>query len=333
MARAWFIVALWLSGAAQAQPLERFAFKRPQLGTDIQIILYAPNAVQANRAASAAFARIDTLEARLSDWRSDSELSQLPTGSATRVSQELWDVLEAAQHIAEASNGAFDVTIGPLSRLWRWSMRRGFFPDQEKLISTRSKVGYRYLVLNPAHQTVRLTKPGMSLDLGGIGKGYAADIALGLLETLGYPYALVDAGGDMAIGAAPPGTVGWGISVESVGPGGLRTKEEVFLADCGIASSGATYRYLEHEGVRYSHIVDPGTGIGVTHERIVTVIAPTGMLADAWASAYSVMEFQQALSHAEAKDLLALRIVQREEEGYVMQEAGGQSFARRYPLY
>ena len=335
MVRAWIVLALCVSGSAQAQPLERFAFQRSLMGSDVRIVLYAPSAPQASRAADSAFERIDKLESKLSDWRSDSELSRLSAMEDTvgHVSRELWDVLLVAQRVAEASNGAFDVTVGPLSRLWRWSMRRGILPAQDELISARSRVGYRFMQLDSARQAVWLTKPGMRLDLGGIGKGYAADVALALLDSLGYTHALVDAGGDMAIGAAPPGTEGWHIKVDSVGGEGMRIEHEVILQKCGVAASGATYRYLEHEDVRYSHIVNPATGLGVTHERIVTVVAGSGMLADAWASAFSVMDAEDALRHASASDSLAVRIVQRKGGRYVMRMAGEWGFARGNHLY
>ncbi|MCH8961188.1 MAG: FAD:protein FMN transferase, partial [Bacteroidetes bacterium] len=180
------LIGLCWSVEGRAQPLERYAFSRGQMGTTFNIVLYAPDSVLARRAADAAFARIDTLNQRLSDYLVDSELSRLSAtageGRAVPVSDDLWTVLMAAQRMAEQTGGAFDVTVGPLTRLWRWAMRRNRLPPEDRLEQARKAVGYRHLVLDRAARAVGLKKPGMRLDLGGIAKGFAVDEALAVLH-------------------------------------------------------------------------------------------------------------------------------------------------------
>ncbi len=304
----------------RAQPLERYAFSRGQMGTTFNIVLYAPDSALAHRAAEAAFARIDTLNQRLSDYLADSELSRLSAtagqGRAVPVSDDLWAVLMAAQRMAEQTGGAFDVTVGPLTRLWRWAMRRNRLPPEHELEQARQAVGYRHLVLDSAARAVGLIKPGMRLDLGGIAQGFAVDEALDVLHAYGLTRVLVDGGGDIRLGDPPPGKLGWRIEVSSINADGEIMQEERFLARKAIATSGATYRYVEVDGVRYSHILDPHTGMGLTDERLVTVIAPTGMQADALASALSVLGLDDGLAFAAGIPEVAARFIQGRAEGY-----------------
>ena len=304
----------------KAQPLERYAFSRAQMGTQFNIVLYAPDSVRARRAADAAFARIDTLNQYLSDYLSESELSRLSaTAGSDRdvpVGDDLWTVLQNAQRLAAQTDGAFDVTVGPLTRLWRWAMRRGRLPPDDELAQARAAVGYRHLVLDSVARTARLVRPGMRLDLGGIAKGYAVDEALAVLQVHGLPHALIDGGGDIRLGEPPPGKRGWRVELSTVHADGERTTEARMLARRAIATSGATYRYVEVDGIRYSHILDPRTGMGLTDERLVTVIAPTGMQADALASVLSVLRPDEALVFADGLSEVAVRLIQRAQDGY-----------------
>ena len=302
-----------IAEAAFGQPLERYTFVRPQMGTQVRIVLYAADSTRAAKAAAMAFDRIESLNGLLSDWLIDSELSLLSGtyNEQVAVSRDLWNVLSEAQRIAKRSHGHFDVTVGPLTRLWRWSARRNQLPPEDALANAKTAVGYQYLVLDSTEQSVRLTRPDMRLDLGGIAKGFAADEALSVLLNLGFSASMVDAGGDIALGAAPPQTDGWPIKVLAVDSSGHRVNTAVHLSACGVAASGSTYRYLEYEGTRYSHIVNPKTGMGVTFERIVTVVASSAMRADAWASAYSVMDADEALQHSKALFQVDLFMVDR----------------------
>ena len=295
------------------------------MGTTFNLVLYAPDSALARRAADAAFARIDTLNQRLSDYLSDSELSRLSAtagqGRAVPVSDDLWTVLKAAQHLAEQTDGAFDVTVGPLTRLWRWAMRRERLPPEDRLDEARQAVGYRHLALDSAARAVCLKKPGMRLDLGGIAKGFAVDEALGVLQAHGLTRVLVDGGGDLRLGDPPPGTPGWRVEVSGVTTDGKTVQEARFLARKAVATSGATYRFVEVDGVRYSHLLDPRTGMGLTVERLVTVVAPTGMQADALASALSVLGPDDGLALAAGLPEVAARFIQGTAEGYQQRQS------------
>jgi len=272
-------------------PLHRFEYARLRMGTTVRIVLYAPDESHARPAADSAYRRIDELEARLSHYRPDSEVSRLSRASGTgprRVSPELLEVLTAAIRFSELSDGAFDVTVGPLVRLWKESVRTRRLPDPRSLAAARALVGYRRIKLDPASQAVALEAPGMLLDLSAIGKGDAADEALRALVAAGVSCALVDAGGDMRFSSAPPGQSGWKIAIENPNgdPGARQTVE---LSNAAVATSGDTYQYVEIAGRRYSHILDPRTGLGVEEAASATVVAPDGMTADALATALCVM--------------------------------------------
>jgi homoserine O-acetyltransferase len=261
------------------------------MGTTVRIVLYAPDASAAGGSAAAAFSRIAELDDRLTDYRETSELMALcrtAGGPPVDVSPDLFDVLAAAQRLAARTVGAFDVTIGPLSHLWRRARATGDVPDAAALATAWRLVGYQKLHLSPDIGTVRLDEPGMILDLGGIAKGYAADEALAVLARRGAPRALVAVGGDIAAGDAPPGTGGWEVGVAPLGPRGARVPA-VTLQRAGISTSGDAEQYLDAGGKHYSHIIDPITGSAASERRGVTVIAPNGMTADALATAVKLL--------------------------------------------
>jgi thiamine biosynthesis lipoprotein len=275
------------------QSLSRFTFSEAIMGTEFRIVLYGADAAAVERAVAAAMLRGREIDSLLSDWRSDSELSRLArlAGADTCVaaSQDLMSVLEYAQDVAVRSGGAFDVTIGPMSRLWRWAMRRGHLPPEPRLVAARKAVGHEKLIVDFSAGCIRLTTGEMRLDLGGIAKGYAADEMLRTLTPFGITIALVDAGGDIVAGNRPPAATGWVVETRSIGGDGSRETDVLYLANAAVATSGDRYRYLDADGIRYSHLLDPRTGFGLTQRRHVTVVAPSGMEADALASAISVI--------------------------------------------
>jgi thiamine biosynthesis lipoprotein len=172
--------------------------------------------------------------------------------------------------------------------LWRNARRKRALPAAEQIAEYRARVGWQKLTLDPMTKRARLAQPEMRLDCGAIAKGYAIDAALQTLRDRGWPHALVAGGGDMAAGEPPPGQAGWKIEVAALdGDGSLR--EVVLLANRAIATSGDAFQYLEIDGVRYSHIVDPRTGVGLTDHSLVTVLAPDCATADSLATAVSVL--------------------------------------------
>jgi thiamine biosynthesis lipoprotein len=268
----------------------RFEFFQVEMAVPIKIVIYAGDEATADKAAAAAFGRIRQLNGILSDYDSESELRRLCDTSSEGVRH----VLSRAQALSERTGGAFDVTVGPVVRLWRRARRRKVLPPPDRLEAARDLLGYRLLRLDEDRRTVELLKPGMRLDLGGIAKGYAIDEALAVLRRHGITRALVDAGGDIGLGDPPPDRPGWLIGVASLEPNSPPSRY-LWLSNVAIATSGDTWQYVEIDGKRYSHLVDPRTGVGLTDHSTVTVIAEDGMTADGLASAVSVLGPEKGL--------------------------------------
>ena len=198
---------LLVPGSLAAADLQSFEAVEPHMGTLVRIQLYAADTTQANQAFRAAFDRIAQLDAALSDYQPESEVNRLcrsAAGRPVKVSADLFRVLASANQVAEWTGGAFDVTLGPVTLLWRQARRQHRLPDPDALREALLRSGYRKLHLDAAARTVTLDQEGMRLDLGGIAKGYAADEALAALAELGIHRALVAASGDLAIGDPPP---------------------------------------------------------------------------------------------------------------------------------
>jgi FAD:protein FMN transferase len=279
-----------LPNLSQAQLLTRFEFSEPHMGTLCRIICYAADPGTAKQASKAAFARIANLDDIMSDYSPTSELTRLNQqsgGPSQKVSPDLFLVLSEAQQVSEMTDGAFDVTVGPVVKLWRRARRRRELPDPARLAQVLSAVGFRKLQLSAESQSVRLVEPGMALDLGGIAKGYAADEGLRVLRQSGLSRALVAAGGDIVVGGPPPGTEGWTIGVSPLEPS--KSAMHLLLSEAAVSTSGDAEQFVEIGGKRYSHIVDPKTGIGLIGHRSVTVVAPKGIISDSLATALCVM--------------------------------------------
>jgi len=305
----------WQGAGAGGAPLRRFEFTEPQMGMPFRIVLYAPDENLAAQAARAAFARVAELNQVLSDYEEQSELVLLNrsagSGRDVPLSADLWRVLERAQQLAARTDGAFDVTVGPAVQLWRRARRQRELPIPERLTAALRAVGYRYLVLDPRRRTARLEVAGMRLDLGGIAKGYALDQALAVLRARGLPRALVSGGGDMVAGAPPPDAKAWRIELAPLDVADAPPALFVWLKHAGLATSGDLFQHVEISGRRYSHIVDPRTGIGLTDHSLVTVIAPDGLTADSLATAVSVLGPEAGLRLVESTRRVAARIVRQ----------------------
>lgn len=259
------------------------------MGTEARIVLYATDSATAHVAATAAFARIRELDRSLSDYRDDSQVAGVAAaagGPPVRVGEDLVVVLLNALALAEETDGAFDVTAGPLVALWREARRTGRLPDSSAIREALARVGWQHVQVDSTALTVRLGLPGMRLDLGGIGKGYAVDEALRTLYHLRVSRALVSLGGEIAVGRAPPGQQGWLIQIEHADA----ANRQLWLERAAVSSSGPAEQYVDIGGVRWSHVVDPRTGWALTTDVVATVVAPDGMRADAWATAVTVLD-------------------------------------------
>jgi len=284
------------------------------MGTLVRMVLYTTDPARAQKAATAAFDRLEELEEILSDYRDESELNRLTREVAGRpqaVSPELFEVLEQAQRFSQLSGGAFDITIGPLARLWREARRAKRLPDAAQLAQATAAVGWRNLELDPQNRTVMLKRADMKLDLGGIGKGYAADQALAVVRAYGVQTSLIAAGGDIRVSGLPPGRNGWRIDIENPDPKGKKPLCNVQLRDAAISTSGDTQQFLETGGERYSHIVSPVSGWGLKDAASTTVIARDGIAADALATALSVMPVEQGIKLVESVEGASAFLVRR----------------------
>jgi len=332
--------------------LRRFEYAEVHMGMPFKLVLYAADEASANTAAQAAYQRITQLDGTMSDYKPESELSRLSAtagqGRDVPVSSDLWRVLTAAGQLSEKSDGAFDVTVGPYVKLWRRARREKELPSPQRLAEARAAVGYKHLkfgnpvepldpvrstepgkpaapvksaapakpvAAGPAAHTVRLTEPHMRLDLGGIAAGYAIDEALAVLRAHVVTRALVDASGDIVVGDPPPGARGWRIGIAPLSTSGPPSRFAI-LSNAAVTTSGDAFQHVEIAGQRYSHIVDPHTGLGLTDRSSVTVIARDGITADSFATAVSVLGPKRGLELVEAEPAAAALIV-RQVEGQV----------------
>ena len=303
------IVAVFLASCASMREMDRdsdqesdrrslyrYEYTQVHMGVQARIVLYAPDRAAAERGAVAAFDRIAALDATMSDYRQDSELMRLADQSGTGpvpVSGDLFHVLRRSEQLARLSGGAFDVTTGPLVQLWRKARDTSTLPAPDALKAARSCSGYTLLRLDPEDSTATLASKDMRLDLGGIAKGFAADEALAILRAHGLPHAMIEFGGDIVTGDAPPREYDAADSPEN-DKAGWRITEPLsgrmfHLANAAISTSGDTVQFVVIDGVRYSHVLDPRTGVPLTSRIAVTVIAPEGILSDGLATMLSVL--------------------------------------------
>src|SRR5262249_14012750 len=222
--------------------------------------------------------------------------------------------LSRAQEVSRLSDGAFDVTVGPVVRLWRRARKTRQMPAAEELAKARALVGYQNVKLNEKERTVELAKSGMQLDLGGIAKGYAADAALAVLKEHGIRSALVAAGGDIAMSAPPPSAEGWRIGIAPLEDTNRPPSRYLLLHDAAVSTSGDAEQYVEIDGKRYSHIVDPKTGIGLVGRMSVTVVAPHGITADPMTKVVSVLGAERGLSIIDATEGAAALVARHTDD-------------------
>lgn len=290
-------IALLVSSCV-SKPLKLHSYKAVKMGVDFRIDLYAESEEMAEQAASKAFDRIEQINSVMSDYIVDSELWKLSdssgSNSAFRVSNDMWQILNFSKRINQLSEGAFDITAGPYILLWRKARVIKRLPDERSMKRAANRVGMDKIMFNDVDKSVKLAVPKMRLDLGGVAKGYAADEALKVLKAEGIEYAMVDGSGDISMTAHPEGD--WRIFIsDSQESSGFFVE----LSSCSIATSGDTFQNVEIGGKRFSHIVDPKTGIGVTDSFRVTVIARDGKTADALASSLTVMGPEKGISLVE----------------------------------
>jgi thiamine biosynthesis lipoprotein len=284
------LLTLSISCLAVVGAAEKFSFERPLMGTKFGLVCYAESRVVAEKAAEKAFSKAEEINAVASDYLPESELSLLSTksiGVPVPLSPLLFDLLDHSRRIAEATGGAFDPTLGPMTKLWRKTKTSGRLPDPENLAAARYACGWRHFTLDPEARTITLLRENMAFDLGGIAKGYSADLMLDYLAAAGIRQALVTAGGDIRLGDAPPGREGWKVAVKTFDVG--KNEEILTLSNAAVSTSGDLHQSVVIDGVSYSHILDPATGLGLTRRVAASVIADNAKFSDALATAACVL--------------------------------------------
>ncbi len=316
--RAPFLLCCIASALFAQNDLLRFEFSRPEMGTVFGITLYAESATKAKTASDAAFARVEALNKICSDYLPDSELIRLCQAGEAKVSDDLFEVVQRSQDIAEMCDGAFDISVGHLTNLWRRSKRKGTLPTEEQLSHAKALTDWRAIVLNTATKQIRLTRPKMQLDLGGIAKGFAADAALRVIEGQGIHRAVVAASGDMAFGDPPPGEPGWEVSLRTFdAPEATDKLFKLKLTRCGVSTSGDLHQSIEINGQRYSHIVDAKTGLGLTRRIACSVIAPDATTSDALATTLCVLGVEAGTELLATQKQIKARFAEPGENGAV----------------
>jgi len=266
----------------QPEDFQHQEYHHRAMGIEFRIVVKSPQGSDPTSAVLRAFERIDQIEDVASDWKRSSEVRQFcrsaPHSEPVSVSDDLAEILQISRQVHDQTQGRFDVTLGAATRLWRRCFRAERLPSESDLERVKKLCGMQFLEIKG--RQARLLKAGIEIDLGGIAKGYAVDKALQVLIESGFPHSLVDGGGDLAFGQAVPGSSGWLIDLSS----------EVyrFTSPGAVATSGAEARHIEVDGVLFSHILDPKTGLGLSRTVWVTVYVEKATIADAFATAYSV---------------------------------------------
>jgi thiamine biosynthesis lipoprotein len=281
--------------------------KRCQLlmGTTLTITLDGPRDECGEAALQAAFDEVKRLEGLLSDWQPESELSRLNRAGEAVLGPELDELLARSLELSERTQGAFDVSVGPLVVLWRAARAKDALPAQAERERAFERVGWRQIALEREAHRVHLCTRGMALDLGGIGKGYALDRAAAILRQRGRPRALLDFGGQLLALEAPQGRQGWPVAVRDP-RGGAEPLFELELRGRSLSTTADDQQGYLHEGHTYSHVFDPRSGAPVEGRLAACVLASDATRADAWSTAVYVLGARTGLELAEREGLAAL---------------------------
>jgi thiamine biosynthesis lipoprotein len=255
------------------------------MGSAYSVAVYGEDRTRMEEAVDAAFEEVHRLDEMLSNYKTESELSEINRAAAERpvaVTGELFDLLAACVKYSRESDGAFDITVGPLMKVWGFYKGTGRLPHRAEVRAALDRVGYRNIVLDGANRTVRFARPGVELDPGGIGKGYAVDRMIEVLKQYGIGTALVSASGSSIYGlGAPPGEKGWKVQIRDP-KDQSKSVAEVYLKDESMSTSGNYEKFFRAEGKIYSHIMDPRTGWPAQDVLSVSVVAPRTLDSEAW---------------------------------------------------
>lgn len=305
------------SDTNQDNAAEAYELSFPAMGTMLAFQAFSRDEQQVERVFNDARGEVERLGEILSDYSAESETVLLSApdkiGQWQTTSPELWEVLEICDRWHRLSDGAFDASVGRLSMLWRKARKSKTLPSQTEIDHALAQCGWQHVELDRAGRRVKLNRAGLRLDFGAMGKGFIIDKAYERLAKGGLPCALVRAGGDLRCGDAPPDRTGWPIEIARLSES--EEPQRFFLANAAVSSSGDLYQFLEIDGVRRSHVLDPRTGLGVPGPRLVTVIAATAAEADAADTAMCAMNDQAALKIANQLGNLQVRLATLQTDG------------------
>jgi FAD:protein FMN transferase len=283
--------------AASPAPLFRHEGTRLSMACVYSIVAYGPDARTLPFTVEAALDEIDRVDRLMSHYRPESPLSRLNREAGdgpVTVEPELLDFLAECMKYSRESDGAFDVTVGPLMKAWGFFRGEGRMPSEGELAEVRGRIGYAHVTLRAGERTIQFDRPGVELDLGGIGKGYAVDRAVSVLRSHGIAAALVSAGGSTIYGlGAPPGRRGWEVTIQDPLHAN-KTARKTVLRDRALSVSGSYDKSFEVAGVSYGHIMDPRTGRPVTEVLGVAVLAGSGTAGDALDDAFFVLGVEKS---------------------------------------
>lgn len=312
MIRIFFVAFVLLLPANVMAQQKRYSFTQPKMGSPFTIILYANDSTLAIDLARQSFSLVDSFVNIFSDYIDTSELSLLNASAVlnaapVKVSPAMLDILVLSKTAFQKSGGAFDITVGPLIKLWRKARKTKTFPTAEMVLNAKQLTCFTNLVIDTINKTARLKSPGMQIDLGGIAQGYIAQKIIEFLNAHQVSNALVNASGDIVVSGAPPASQGWLVGVNLPESKEELLSQKLLLQHKAVTTSGDAYQYIDHEGKRYSHITDPRSGYGVTYQRNVTIIAGDGTTADWLATACSILSIRKAkqlATHMKAEVLI-----------------------------
>src|SRR5258708_491062 len=308
--RIYFLTFFFFHFVISQAQLKRYSFAANKMGSPFNIILYSDDSVKASRISNQCFGLVDSLVTSISDYIDDSELNKLCASAGTntpfKCSPALFEILLLSNRAYEKSNCSFDITLGPLTRLWRNARKKKIFPDSSRVKEKLQLTGFNKILIDTIKCSVTLLQKGMLLDLGGIAQGYIAQQTIQFLKNQNIKNALVDVSGDIVCIGKPPGTGGWTIAINAPESEDQILLRHLSIANMAVTTSGDVYQYMEFNGAKYSHLIDPSTGYGITLQRNVTVIAADGTKADWLTKACSLLPIAKAKKLARGLDAAVL---------------------------
>jgi thiamine biosynthesis lipoprotein len=325
------IAVLLLRTTPERPPVSADSGYRPVMGTIAHIVAVAPNTKTAELCIEKAFGELVLVDKRMSDYDAASELSKLNKSgyeNSVAVSQELFEVLAAAVEYSKKTDGAFDVTIGPVVDVWRKAAKEQRKPTDEELAAAKEKVGYQKLLMDAENRTVKFAVKGMRLDLGGIAKGYAIDRAVRAMRAGRAVGGMVDVGGDIrCFGRRKDNAQEWLVGLQNP-----QVESDLLLKlrlnDVAVATSGDYRRFVLIDGQKYSHIFDPALSTSARELRSVSIIAPTAMQADILATAVSVMGKEKGLKLIESTPDTEAIIIPADSEKNIVKTSGAEVYVK-----